>query len=412
MKNLDDFITNIVTKEINEPQEYETAIRNAFNKTSFKKQGFKKIAVTICSLLVITTGIVYATEIKELIIKQFYNYDEGIDTAIENNYIDIPEENYVNSSINVETIINNMSIDAYDTEIGIKNMLMDDYNLDFTFSINVSKNIDFSDIEDIRLYEVLITDENNNILYCNNRDLFNEYCSNNNLNYSYHEHNEHHMNSALTGHIINKDTNSNTIDFIYSLINNRQYAYPKSEKLNIIIQEIRMVDKDVFPFEEKVALRGNWNLFVDVDKKFSNRESVNYTVKNNPYNDIKVTEAKLDNTGFTFKCTILKEPLYGNNTSKEEIHKLITEYHKYYIEGDRCIPNYITNCYLEDEFGNKYYTPTSGNSNPYRFDFSTGELYYKDHFTYTQSVQTNKIKIYFTINLPNDTRKICLELEK
>lgn len=324
MKSLDEFITGIVTKEINEPQEYEKAIRNAFNKSTYKKLNFKKITATVCSILVITTGIVYAKDIKEFIIKEFYNFDEGVDTAIENGYIDNLEGNYM-SSIPIESTVENMSIEAYETSFGVKNMLMDDYNLDFTFSINFSKNIDISEIDDIQLFDVLITDENNNVIYSVGKDLFDEYCLNNNLDYSFHDCNEHQMSSALTGHITKKDPDTNTVDFIYSLINNRQFAYPKSKKLNIIIQEIRMFDKDVVPSKEILRLNGNWNLFIDVDKKFSNRKSVNYVVKNNPYNDIEVTEAKLDNTGFTFKCSVLKKPLFSKNASSEEQLNAIQE---------------------------------------------------------------------------------------
>ena len=41
MKDLDNFITNIVTKKINEPQEYENAIRTAFDNSSSKIQKCK-----------------------------------------------------------------------------------------------------------------------------------------------------------------------------------------------------------------------------------------------------------------------------------------------------------------------------------------------------------------------------------
>lgn len=411
MKDLDNFITNIVTKKINEPQEYENAIRTAFDNSSSKIQKLRRVPITICSLILLTTSIVYATEIKDFVIKYFYNHDTGIDTAIENGYIDVIEENDKISN-NVELSINNMSSEAYNTEIGIKNMLMDDYNLNFTFSIDISKDIDITEIDDIQLYGVLITDENNNILYSRGKDLFDEYCLNNNLNYSYHEYNEHHMGASLTGGITKKDTVSNSIDFSYSLINNRQYAYPKSENLNIIVQEIRMIDKDVFPAEEKYILKGNWNLYISVNEKFSNRESINYVVKNNIYDNIDVTEAKLDNTGFTFKCTILEDALYDNNISDEEKQKIINDFQDYYLIDGEYVGNYIIDCYLEDELGNKYYTPEIGISNPYRFDFVTGKLYYRNCFTYTKFLQTDTIKIHFNLNLPNDTRNICIELEK
>lgn len=60
MRDLDDFITNIVTKEINEPEGYEQAIRNAFNKKSTKKHIFQKI-ITTSSILFMGCSAVFAT---------------------------------------------------------------------------------------------------------------------------------------------------------------------------------------------------------------------------------------------------------------------------------------------------------------------------------------------------------------
>lgn len=411
MKDLDKFITDVVTKKINEPEEYEMAIRTAFNKHSYKKIHFNKIAVTICSLLILISGFAYATDIKEFISKYLYNFNKGVDTAIENGYFDETKTDYINSE-KTETIINGISMDSYNTGIAVNNMLFDDYNLSFTFSINVSENIDVSNLMTVRLNKVLITDENKNILYCDNKELFEEYCQKNNLEYSYYDCNEHYMSSALNDYIVNKDANSNTVDIIFNLINNRQFSYPKSKNLNITIQEIYMGEEDYYANNEPICLKGNWNLFINVNEKFYNRNSVNYVVKDNSYSDINVTQAKLDNTGFTFKCTVKKEPLYDNSLADEEKQELINKYQEYYLKEDKIIPEYITNCYLEDEFGNKYYTPEISIANPYVYDFSTGNLYYKNCFTYTQSAQTDKIKIYFTINLPNDIRNICIELEK
>lgn len=413
MKDLDDFITNIVTKEINEPEKYEQAIRTAFDKKAYRKSNFSKIAVMVCSLLIVVTGITYATDIKEFVIKNFYTVDKGMDTAIENGYIDEQQTEYATSE-EIEATINNTSIDAYNTEIGIKNVLMDDNNLNFTFSINVNKNIDISNLMTVRLNKILISDENNNILYCDNKELFNKYCSNNNLDYDYYDRNEHQMGSALNDYIINRDTDSNTIDMLFNLINTRDFSYPNSKYLNIIIQEINMGEEDYYANNEPICLKGNWNLFVNVDEKFSNRKSINYSVKKCDSDDINITQAKLDNTGFTFKCTLFKEPLYNDNISQEEKYRIIREFQKYYYneEYGYIFPDYITNCYLEDELGNKYYAPESGIEMPYIWDFTKGELYYKTGFTYTQNEQTDKIKIYFTINLPDDVRNVCIELEK
>ena len=128
MKDLDKFITDVVTKKINEPEEYEMAIRTAFDKHSYKKIHFNKIAVTICSLLILISGFAYATDIKEFISKYLYNFNKGVDTAIENGYFDETKTDYINSE-KTETIINGISMDSYNTGIAVNNMLFDDYNL-------------------------------------------------------------------------------------------------------------------------------------------------------------------------------------------------------------------------------------------------------------------------------------------
>lgn len=414
MKDLDDFITDIVTKEINKPEEYKQAIRSAFDKKTYKQSKFSKIVVTVCSLLIVITGIAYATDIKEFVIKNFYTNDKGMDTAIQNGYIDETEKEYVTSE-EIEAIINNTSIEAYDTEIGIKNMLMDDYNLSFTFSIKVSENIDISKLMTVRFNKFIISDENDNILYCDFKEFFDEYCLKNNLDYDFYNDTEHNICfSMVENYIVNKDIDSNTIDIIFNISNNRDFSYPKSKKLNIIIEELYMGEEEHYANDEPICLKGNWNLVLDVNEKFSNRDSINYNVKKCDYADINITQAKLDNTGFNFKCTLFKEPLYNDNISQEEKFMIIKEFQKYYFKEEygRIIPDYITNCYLEDELGNKYYAPEKGIANPFIWDFAKGELYYKTGFTYTQSDQTNKIKIYFTINLPNDVRDVCIELEK
>lgn len=411
MKDLDDFITNIVTKEINEPEKYEQAIRTAFDKKSYKKSNFSKIAVTVCSLLMVVTGIAYATDIKEFVIKNFYNANEGIDKAIENGYIDERKSEYATSE-EIEATINSTSIDAYNTEIGIKNMLMDDHTLNFTLSIKVSDNIDISNLMTVRVKRFIISDENDNILYCDFKNFFDEYCLKNNLDYDFYESDCSFC--SVEDYIVNKNINSNTIDMIFNISNGGESQYPKSKKLNIIIEELYMGEEDYYANDEPIYLKGNWNLTFNVDEKFYNRESINYNVKKCDYDDINVTQAKLDNTGFIFKCTLFKEPLYNDNISQEEKYRIIREFQKYYYKEEYgyIMPDYITNCYLEDELGNKYYTPESGIANPYVWDFTKGELYYKNAFTYTQSNQTDKIKIYFTINLPDDVRDVCIELEK
>lgn len=413
MKNLDDFITNIVKKEINEPEKYETSIRNAFNAKSYKKLKLKRMISAVCSLLVITTGIVYASDIKELVSKYFYNFNEGVDIAIENGYFDEPENEYANSN-DVNGFENGDLVDASNTEIKVKDMIMDDYNLSFTFSIKVDKNVNIDKIKNVRLNKVLITDENNSIVFCDlNKEIFDKYCEKNNLDYKYLEFNENYIDSGFNYLISSKKSENGIIELTYNLYNNQNYPYPKSKKLNIQINEIYMTEKDT-SFDEEIVLKGNWNILFDISEKFSNRDDINYVVKKCNYDDINVTEAILHDTGFSYKFNLPKVPYYNEKDSEEVKKQKVDKYNAYYTNDEKkIIPKPITDCYIENELGKKFYQPSSGVPNQYNTDILTSDyLYYTDTFSLTKADQTDTLKIYFKINLPDDQRDVCIELEK
>lgn len=409
MKDVDKRITDIVNKKINEPHSFENAIIHALDNVDNDKFNIRKMAVAICTTLIITTGIVHANEIRDYVISKFYyNHDQGIDEAINNGYIDLIDENQIAFGIKSDE----MSIEAYETDIIIKDMLMDDYNLNFTFSIDVSDKINIKNYDNYIMHNILIADENCNILYCGSKKLFDEYCKNNRLNYDYFEENEHVMNGSMTGYIVNRDYENNKLDFVCSIINDREKKYPKSEKLLIVIDKFVLESKEIEPKGNNVEIDGRWELMVNVDEKFVERGCVDYKVKDNIYNDIDIIEAKLTNTGFTFKCKIENEPLIKENDTLEERNKKINVFQEYYCIDGKCVPNYIEDCYLEDKYGNKFYQPDSGIANPYIINLETGELLFKTGFTYTLFKKTDMIKIYFTINLPDDQRTICIEFKE
>ena len=121
MKDVDKRITDIVNKKINEPHSFENAIIHALDNVDNDKFNIRKMAVAICTTLIITTGIVHANEIRDYIITEFYyNHDQGIDEAINNGYIDLIDENQIAFGIKSDEI----SIEAYETDIIIKDMLI------------------------------------------------------------------------------------------------------------------------------------------------------------------------------------------------------------------------------------------------------------------------------------------------
>ncbi len=405
MKSLDDFIKNIVTKEINEPQEYATSIKNAFNTKTYTKSNFKKIAITVCSFLILISGIVYATDIKEFVSKYFYNFNEGVDTAIENGYFDEPEMNYTNSE-NIDVTINGEKTNPSDISLKVKDMVMDDYNLCFTFTLKFDSNININNIYRINLNKVIITDENKSILYCNYKEIFDNYCNTYNLNYNYYN-----STGGLNCYILEKNEETNTIDLMYNIISDREKVYPNSKHLNIQIGKIVLEeDKN----KNELIIEGNWNISFNLNSKFYDRKPINYIVKNCNYDDIFVTEANLTDTGFSFKFTLPHQPFYSETDSEEIKNKKRKNYYDYYTDENGFINiHIIKDNYIENELGKKFYNPLNSLESQYNFDILTSNyLYYTDAFTLTKADQTDTLKIYFTLNLPDDQRNVCIELEK
>ena len=89
MNNLDNYIIETLKKPINKPSHYEDAIKNAFQDKQILiyKMKFMKLATVICSFIILSTGIVYAKDIEKIIVN-FFNKHTGMNSAIENGYID------------------------------------------------------------------------------------------------------------------------------------------------------------------------------------------------------------------------------------------------------------------------------------------------------------------------------------
>ena len=407
MKDLDNFITNIVTKKINEPQEYEMAIRDAFNKKTPKKQRSMRFATAICSVIIISTGVVYATEIRDFIIKNFYNYNSGVDTAIENGFIDEPEMNNSNSD-NIDILNGDIS----NTEIKVKNMLMDDYSLSFTFSLKMDKNININEIKDLRFKKVLISDENNNILHCDLKEPFDRFCSENKLDYEFLNHNENYISNSYNSYITSRNPEMGTIDLVFNLYNNRENPYPKSKELRIQIDEICIFETEAKELEKEKILKINEDISFNINEKFSSREDISYKVIKTNYNDIKVKEASLKETEFFFSFELQTEPFYKETDSEEVKQEKIDEYNKYFGPVKYGGHIAVTDCYIENELGERYDTFGTVVSSPTTIDLEKGILIHKNSFTLTKYNQTDKLKVYFNLNLPNDERNVCIEFEK
>lgn len=159
-------LKRIFTEEIEVPYCVKNKIRTVLNDKKERKNRNRllfntiKILATVTACFIITTGVVFAKDIYNFINNFFIN-NEGMDNAIEQRYIDKPNMEYVESN---------------GTEIKINKALMDDYNLSLEFNMDLNKKIKAENIEDVYFPDMIITDENNNILYCEDQTTFETYC--------------------------------------------------------------------------------------------------------------------------------------------------------------------------------------------------------------------------------------------
>ena len=404
MSDFERKIIKALNDDIEIPADYRYTVRNALKTSKVKKRygiyRYRKFLATACVGIVIGASLVYAKDIKKNI-ENIFNNDKGTSKAIAEGYIDNPDMDYIQSA-DVDATYNSEVIDAKNTEIKVESMLMDDLNLNFLFSIKVDENIDISNIRKIRLPNILITDENNRIIYCENKEQFDKYCLEHNLDYEYLKFNENYINNETSYYIKSKD--GNTIDLIYNL-SSGIYKYPNSKKLNINITQINMSEKEIFENEELI-LNGNWDINVDVAEKFYNREAMVYSVVSCSDDKIDIQEAAVYNTGMVFEFTSQDKPIYDEGDSIE------VQREKMEIFEENNIIYYVNAEYIENEKGERFYSSSSTMDSSGTMYEVTGKFTHWQTFDLIPSDATNKLYVHFNLNLQGYSRDIVVELER
>lgn len=347
----------------------------------------KILVAAACCTMFLTTGIVFADEITRAV-KNIFNYSKGVEKAIENDYIEVPAQQIAESNgINIE----------------VKNFLMDDYDLSFTFKIHIDDTELFNKISNINLNNMIITDEENNILYCQNKEMFDKYCETNNLDYVYGEYNEKYLSAERGKYISNKD--ENTIYLIYNLNADK---FPKSKLLNIDVSNIKL---ELTENVEAIS-NGDWNLKLDVPEKFYNRECEIYTVESCSNPNVLVTDFSVYNTGTNISLEMNTKSVY-NISDEDNIKELNKEKFKEWdnqlIENDSMV---ISEIYLEDENENKYYpldNSIEDKSIKYNYD---GTINYRQKFDLTINDNCKSLVLKFNINLVDSSEPVEIKLIK
>lgn len=263
-----------------------------------KNRNILRVFITAIASVILCSGVVFAVNFNKII--NYFGLGEGINTATNNGYIEMPDENYIQSNTTLEDENNVIILDDLKTNVKISEFLMTDLNLsvnfDFEFDKEINETVSLKDIKDIDLQDLIITDEENRIVYSKTtKERFDEFCKSHNLPYTFGEFNENYMNNGVNKFVNERDLTTNKMILTYNM-----YAegFPKSKKLKFDFTKILIKEMINDKIGKNIILTGEWNINVDVPEKMYNREIISYKVKSCSNKDFKITTAFATNTGF------------------------------------------------------------------------------------------------------------------
>lgn len=281
----------------------------------------------------------------------------------------------------IENIETGDKIEDLETKVSVKDFTMDNYNLSISFEVELSEKakdlISADEIVDINFPDLIVSDENNNVLYCMNQNTLDDFCKEKNVNYT--------PNSA------------NEIIFIN---------------------------------DEEITLSGDWKYSLEVPEQIYNREEISYKQKSTGNESYKLIKANITETGTEIKISTKLE-----NVEYPDSSELSSEKQKFFNillksgENEEICTDEILN-YLgalreyspeiqeirnkQKVFREKYYNidwyitnsmgekfkpiDTNRISNDCKYNSQTGELELSGHFDLTKYDLTDEIVLHIKHN--------------
>lgn len=369
-------------------QEIPEKITNGINNVNLQKErkkifnfhNLKKVAVAAVSLITVSAGVVLAntTDIVSFI-KNIFNDNDAVNTAVENGYVYEAPTVYTASE---------------DTKMKITEMIMDDYTLDLNMLARLDKEIDVTGIDSINIPDMIITDDENKILYSSSSQKSIDFCNQKGIDSSYDNIKNITTNTSSSIFIRNADTNS--INFLINL-SASDGKFPLSKEIYVSFNTIEMTGNN-----KNYTISGNWNTEIKVPDKFLNRESILYKVTNcnneNVYkNSIK---AEVYETGMNFEMTMYWGDYNTWHNKSEELRKKD-------VLSSQLIKQ--ESSYVINENGEKFY-PLQSSSSDGGYSFNTdGKLVKWETFGLTKFNITDKLKVVLTTI---DNNEIIIDLER
>ena len=247
-------------KKILDKVKTRIAISN-FEKLEMNKKMPKTNILKSAAIFILALGIVSGVAYAGIRITEIFKIkgidDTGIQTALQNDYVQNIEMDY---------------IEKEKVKFKVDYLMMDDINFDLVFNFVTEDNVD--NYEQIAITNLKITDENNNQIYINSEDQ--EIWT---------------KNIALTSEwwsVVEKHDN-----LLRQVVHLSSNNFPRSNKIyvsfdSVVLYNVNKGNPITIEYDDEYKLE------FDVSKQLSERISIEYEVKNSNYID----NAKLTNSGF------------------------------------------------------------------------------------------------------------------
>lgn len=234
---------------------------------------YKKFALAFSFLIISINIIVCAYKISE-------NYKSKNSIGYVNNSLKSAVENGYIQNIDMEY--------AYSNNVGAKidYIIMSDYNLNILFDFDISQVKGVN--REGHIQDLLIYDENNNIIFCYNNNVYKKFCKKNNIKYIKDCSEVQYTDGYGVQLIELSDSNNKTLYTIRSV-----KGFPKSKKLYVLFNSICFDMESIIKGKSKI--KGNWNLELNLSEQFYDRDTIKYRLKEQS-NDIELITANSTTT--------------------------------------------------------------------------------------------------------------------
>lgn len=352
--------------------------KKAMNRRNFIKS--KGIGIAAC-LIVATTGVAFANSKKiESFVKQHFNgSSDGVQTAVQNDYIETMEPVYIESD---------------GIAISVDSFMIDDNNFNMDFRIQLSDKYNIKNMMmGMELYDLEVIDENGKVVFETDNAQAEKVRGVNETELKEKEKNGEIYTGGYGAH--SEIIGNNEIMYYLSASENN-IPFPKSKKLYVTFSKIHVrKDYNEKPLNEWYT--GDWKFEIDVPEKMYNREITIYKPISCSDEKTMVENATLSNTSFRISISKSSTEKVDYELLKTSTPKNITDKIAFHDE------------YIETSDGKRFEISMDGNSG-YSVPEGKNQIEnYTQSFNLTSFDATEKLTVHL---FTNTGQEIIIEYKK